>query len=224
MLCSLLSVVWCGGFVCAAPIDMLPQVPPTCAEPVIDGTEASLAIQRAVRTRRSRGRVGSFEDSCAHGELPAHCACAGKKRPTARCASATKVKNGARGGCQEVCPAKGQPRPEADQRQTPAAPCVRELGGRKQGKYRSAHAESYGYVARETEGALVLDGGQRRQADAGAAPPQRHCSRRQPAVCLRPRERLRGAGNGFATVTRRSAKELRAPESVRPAARARVRE
>ena len=34
-----------GGFVRAAPIDKLPQVPPPCAEPVLDDTEASLTIQ-----------------------------------------------------------------------------------------------------------------------------------------------------------------------------------
>ena len=57
------------------------------AEPVLDGTEASLIVQRAARTRRSRGSRagrGSFEDSCAHGELPAHCACAGKKKARAK--------------------------------------------------------------------------------------------------------------------------------------------
>ena len=228
MLSSLLGVVWWRWLRPRGPADLRRAGPTAVDGTIVRAARLASSLKsradlRGAGPRRHRGVAGrpksratatlsragrgSFEDSCAHGELPAHCACAGKKKARALSKSATKVQNGAR-GCREVCPAKGQPRPEADQRQTPAAPCVRELGGRKQGEYRPTHAEGDCYVAREAEGPLVDDGGQRRQADAPA--PQRYRPRRQPAVCLRPPERLRGAGNGFATVTRRSAKELRA--------------
>ena len=119
--------------------------------------------------------------------------------------------HGAR-GCGQVCAAKSrQPRPEADQRQTPAAPCVRELGGFEQGEHRPAHAEGYCYVAREAEGALA---GEDEYDDAGASAPQRDRPRRQPAVGLRPVESVRGAGRGVvATVTATRARVSATPRA-----------
>ena len=124
-----------------------------------------------------------------------------RARPLHACPGRDEGENGARGGCQEVCPAKGgQPGPAEDRRLAPA-PGILKLGGREQGEHRSAHAKGYCYVAREAEGALADEDGQRRQADADTPTPQRNRPRGQPALSLRSPERVRGAGRGLATVT-----------------------